>query len=723
MLSTELTNSFSKGSAPLSMFAENKTRFHPPLPGPEWIDITENLSAALQEISADDLIYSGKNFQWARCVSAVELTLPKLDYGAGIPLGRTYIDSVSEGNVPDSIEELFFCPANEDPIPAVALTENLLVSTINWADGRRPLSEMILPSMHIYKVIFHDEYLGTATTTFLVETCLFIIKRIRSLLLATGIHFEEDICIKLQLPSKAARKFSLEHLVTKSPTPTDADAFSLLSALYKDAITELCRAREIHKLDDAVDERLYADLDCWWHLCAFLESTKEDLRSVATQARALNHSLSNRLAFSVNDPARDRMVGFDQAVVRYLLPASPPTRVPLMGLQETFTTILDWTNFCTRIEKTINSCSASLSTDGTLHLEKIVLGWLDLASMCAAVSSSLNPGILVRVMLCRTMLQWTKNLIMATETEATLHEETHSEAFIGHESHLKTVAEVLSPTIDLLMHVLCMNRGRQRRRLPRVIRKLARNVSAKQALQKAIDLGLVSDTRLVMDQQTALQIEMVDWARILLVFWSLIRILDLGFDLKLYSAAEYQYLEILELIVLRSFSRILELHKDASCAHPSALLLLARLALCESECVWNELIRRNESLAPGGLLIKNAGGEAAAARLGHENKYDRGFCGHFRPGSHQNSCEKGELTESTEAAFELRFRSVMDSVPISIEHIHHTLTELRMSNDRESLERGIAAVHSFYASMESEIMMTLREDGGSFCRVTPAIAR
>jgi hypothetical protein len=687
----------------------------PPEPGTDWLDVTEAINAVLREVSPDELIYNGKSFQWARCVSAVELTLPNLDRGAGIPLGKTYADSVKEGNVPDSVQELFN-PERGSTLPAQAITENLFISTINWADGRRPFSEIILPSMHVYKALFLEETLGTALTVFAVEACLFVIKRVRSLLLSTNIHFEEDICVKLQMPPTIARKITAESLVNATRARADTDLLRSIALLHKSATDEVDRACNEHGLSDTHHDRLIGGLNCWWHLCAFLEAVIESALPLNTLAHTLKSCLSHHIDMEVDDSPQNRTVGFDLAVVRYLLPASPPNRIPLMGLQEVYMATFEWANFSTQVQKAFQFCVRNFHVNSELHFEEMVCYWLDFGCICTTVSASLNPGIVVRTMLCRMTLEKMRSFLQFHGEKPILQEETTRDEYREPDSGVKPEIEALFPIADSFIRVLCMNRGRQRRRLPRVIRRLARSIATRQALESAIQCGAWSELTMTSDQEHLSHINSFDWARTLIVLRALLRVLDLGDELRLYSAIERRFLQAIELLLLRSLAKISDVKRNTSCRHISDIFLRARLALCEAESVWNAIIRYNKGTVPTMFSTSNSGDDVSAACFEDEKTSNDELVHDGEGYAHLCPNECAALSEAEIAAFESRFRAVLDVVPVRLDHVNVVLREREIANLRNVLERGISEIQNFFILMQDESIIALQKEQGIFTR-------
>jgi hypothetical protein len=680
-------------------------RSRPPEPGAEWAEVTEAFFAATQCLAPDEMVFTGKSFRWASCISAVELTSPNLDSGASLPLGKTYLDSVQEGIVPDSIDELFCTEVWKDT-PALSLIKTSLSTAINWADGRCSLPELMLPNLYIFKALFREEHPGTAFTSFLNECCIFFVRHIRALILHTNVHFEEDISVKMQLPFKLVRKISGNVPVFDSESTSKAIGQNVCPFLRDQAVREVAEAAGSVGLDPRLQAQLIAHIDIWWHLCILASSTGQTLSDLNSQAHILQRLLSDLSVVAFHEEQDESTLGFDAAVVRHLLPPSPPMRMPRMKHKDALASIDDFAAFCIRLDRASRFLRGKLAPPPFPSLERCTVACFDLACICVELHGRERLAGVSRACLCKEMISVARSFVHAYDQKTEGPHRTFDAERSTAIADASIEAEQLLPIIEVLIHVLCMNSGRQRRRLLRVLRKIGRDNGTRQAVLAALNSATGRGLRCRAFSKAVETLRGIDMGRAALALWIVLRIIDLGFDLELYSAIELRYLQALELLLLRSIDSILSFWYDPNEEHVSLHLLRARLVLSRREYVRDVEVQdsaRNvsENSCPRCSIQENVDGATHKSALIH------GAC------SENELPPKEELSESEQAAFALRFRSLFDFVPISPGHVNSMLRG-RYTLLREARhDADLAALESFKAAVQSLLTDVLKPTGNA----------
>ncbi|KAK4535374.1 hypothetical protein CDCA_CDCA04G1399 [Cyanidium caldarium] len=525
----------------------------------EWEDITDRFRAAVQQLPAAEVVYDAGNFSWSRCMTAAELT--ELDEQSVQRAGRCYDACVRGGLVPDTVSELYAphlilsaaaggsasgeltYQRGARAGTALPIVEGIFTLLMSWLDGRRGLAESLLPSLHLHKYLLRQESLGTALMRYVVRTCLACVRTVQRVVAEAGVYFEEDIALRssgLRL-EECRLDDEWDGVGGTSAENGNAD----LTAAFTQAMEEVSRECAEDEADEEhrrILETLRAMLQTWRYLYLLLRGSHP---TAVWRGHAQN--LQRHLQYSVEHlhlsrrPLALPSVGFDSGVVRHRMPATPPRSIQLMTASEAQVYALQIAEQMIAVSEALQWLASWWQLPSPPPPETSAADWLGriltVLDACAMLSNRTRPQILARSVLCIALETAMPENDMTLAGVEVLNAQTNGED--SKAPDVQSVCRELQNVAATAVRVMCMNRGRQRRRLVRVIQRLhvvrCRVVSAN-AERRSLLLALCDA----------------------LAAQCLCRHIRLGFELELYHEAELDYVLAQEVFGRRLLIKALE---------------------------------------------------------------------------------------------------------------------------------------------------------------------
>ena len=524
--------------------------------GDGWEDITDRFRAAVQQLPAAEVVYDAGNFSWSRCMTAVELA--ELDEQNVQRAGRCYEACVRGGLVPDTVAELYAphlilsaaagggasgeltYQRGARAGTALSIVEGIFTLLMSWLDGRRGLAESLLPSLHLHKYLLRQESLGTSLMRYVVHTCLACVRMVQRVVAEAGVYFEEDIALRssgLRL-EECRLDDAWEGAGGTSAENGNADVIVAFAQAMEEVSRE-CAEDEADEEHRRILQTLRAMLQTWQYLYLLL---RESHPTAVWRGHAQN--LQRHLQYSVEHlhlsrrPLALPSVGFDFDVVRHRMPATPPRSIQLMTASEAQAYALQMARQMIDVSEALHWLASWWQPPPSETSPADGLGRiLTVLDTCAMLSSRTRPQILARSVLCIALETAMLETDMTLAGAEVLNTQTGGEDSKAPDAH--SVCRELQNVFGMAVRVICMNRGRQRRRLVRVIQRLHR-VRCRSASAGA--------------ERRSLLVVLCD----ALAAQCLCRHIRLGFELELYHETELDYVLAQEVFGRRLLIKALE---------------------------------------------------------------------------------------------------------------------------------------------------------------------
>eukprot|EP00166_Cyanidium_caldarium_P003029 ctg_29.g18 len=480
----------------------------------EWEDITDRFRAAVQQLPAAEVVYDAGNFSWSRCMTAAELT--ELDEQSVQRAGRCYDACVRGGLVPDTVSELY--------------APHLILSA---AAGGSASGELICCGKS--RSARPDAIRGAHLSGLCAHGAA---RRGRGWRVFRGGH-----CLALQRLRLEECRLDDEWDGVGGTSAENGNAD--LTAAFTQAMEEVSRECAEDEADEEhrrILETLRAMLQTWRYLYLLLRGSHP---TAVWRGHAQN--LQRHLQYSVEHlhlsrrPLALPSVGFDSGVVRHRMPATPPRSIQLMTASEAQVYALQIAEQMIAVSEALQWLASWWQLPSPPPPETSAADWLGriltVLDACAMLSNRTRPQILARSVLCIALETAMLENDMTLAGVEVLNAQTNGED--SKAPDVQSVCRELQNVAATAVRVMCMNRGRQRRRLVRVIQRLhvvrCRVVSAN-AERRSLLLALCDA----------------------LAAQCLCRHIRLGFELELYHEAELDYVLAQEVFGRRLLIKALE---------------------------------------------------------------------------------------------------------------------------------------------------------------------